>query len=771
MKNPPMKHIADKLATHGRYGDTMLVHMNPREVEGIASLVPGGKLTINPVTGQPEAFLPFLVPILGSMLGSAAAGAGMLGGLGTLAGSAIGSGLATTLATGDLEQGLISGITGFGLGSALQGLGAAAGAAGDIAKTGTAVAPTAVADAAQAAIPEAVQAAGTAGTAGGIGAFAPPPTGAEAFAQPQQFTGMGNIDFTKVPGATNYVAPPANNMGLDFNSIASKGAQPGYFQGLQDTATGTPNTFGNNLMAPIREPGQFLKNLTKPEAFLPMYVGEGTNASIRAQKEMEESGLNFKREQEKEGSMAREGILRALERVRSDYGMFAGGQVDYAGGGTIESVTKALKGKTTEPDYGAYVNQLYGTYGSPSGIQSSLRGTELNTPPAFDYNALYSGGSGYAPGVAPEFMFFGQKAPSTGGGTGIVTPPTGGGGTGGTGTGIGGGTDFNLADIIDSINTEPTGGVFSGGNFTGPIYNDGYFETAPSIQPADGGGGLSGSIGPSYDYLNGQPSSDTTLGTDIGSVISGGSSFDNPYQPSNQFGQTDIISFIDSLSPTEDNYWAEQIEAMPVQQFDINDSLINSNLLQNSFQNQENFSTNPYLADMFAPNEDSYWSEELEKQPIRMFAEGGPVDPAVEATVNPFQGEYDNLVQSTIAAIKGEIENPEPIINQFVQEYGNEAFMQLREQVLQSVQPGAQTQGLVDGPGGGMDDMVQGSISDGRPVAVSPGEYIVPADVVSAAGDGNTGGGAKFFDDLIESIRVSKNGTSEQPKPMKEIMG
>jgi hypothetical protein len=67
--------------------------------------------------------------------------------------------------------------------------------------------------------------------------------------------------------------------------------------------------------------------------------------------------------------------------------------------------------------------------------------------------------------------------------------------------------------------------------------------------------------------------------------------------------------------------------------------------------------------------------------------------------------------------------------------------------------------------------MVQGSISDGRPVAVSPGEYIIPADVVSAAGDGNTGGGAQFFDDLIESIRVSKNGTPEQPKPMKELMG
>jgi hypothetical protein len=33
--------------------------------------------------------------------------------------------------------------------------------------------------------------------------------------------------------------------------------------------------------------------MTKPEAFLPMYVGEGTNAGIRAQKEMEESNLKY----------------------------------------------------------------------------------------------------------------------------------------------------------------------------------------------------------------------------------------------------------------------------------------------------------------------------------------------------------------------------------------------------------------------------------------------------------------------------------------------
>jgi len=706
MNNPPLKHVADQLSKHGRYGDTMLVHMNPIEVAGIASLVPGGKLTINPVTGQPEAFL-FLAPLIGSMLGSAAAGAGLLGGLGTLAGSAIGSGLATTLATGDLEQGLISGITGFGLGSAMQGLGAAAGVAGDVAKAGTTVAPTAAAAVPNAAVETSKLLKNIPVATGGV--------------DQQIASVLGQTGATPQVSPVDVVNPFENivpKQAFEINPLPT--AQSQGIAALNNVPPPKP-TFTEGLMAPLKQPGQFIKNLTKPEAFLPMYIGEGTNAGIRAQKAMEESNLNFKREQEKEGSMAREGILRALERVRTDYGMFAGGQVDYAEGGSIESIIKKAASKDVQPDYGAYVNELYGKYGSPSGIQSSLRGTVVNTPPAFDYNALYSGGSGYAPGVSPEFMFFGQAAPSTGGGTGVVTPPISGGG--GTSPGVGGGSaGVNIADIIGSIGSGPTGGDFSGGNFTRPIDAGGYFGTAPSIQSPDSGGGLSGSVGPSYDYFNAQPSSNTTSGRDIGSIIPGGSSFDNPYRPTNPFAQTDIQSFIDSLSPSEDEYWRE----------------------------------------------------ELAKMPDRQFAEGGMVDsidPSVEATVNPFQGEYDNLVQSTISAIKGEIENPEPIINKFVEEYGPEAFMQLREQVLQGVQPGAQTQGLVDGPGGGMDDMVQGSISDGRPVAVSPGEYIIPADVVSAAGDGNTGGGAQFFDDLIESIRVSKNGTPEQPKPMKELMG
>jgi hypothetical protein len=53
-----MIHQASQgLASLGRNGDSMLVHMNPKEVAGLQGLAmaQGGSLTINPDTGLPEA--------------------------------------------------------------------------------------------------------------------------------------------------------------------------------------------------------------------------------------------------------------------------------------------------------------------------------------------------------------------------------------------------------------------------------------------------------------------------------------------------------------------------------------------------------------------------------------------------------------------------------------------------------------------------------------------------------------------------------------------
>jgi len=116
----PYQGMADQVASRGRYGDTTLMHVNPAEVQGLASLTP---LTINPDTGYPEAFLPLLAPFLGTLAGTALGGAAGATGLGLTAAGAAGSGIATGLATGSVEQGLMAGLTGFALGGALQGPG------------------------------------------------------------------------------------------------------------------------------------------------------------------------------------------------------------------------------------------------------------------------------------------------------------------------------------------------------------------------------------------------------------------------------------------------------------------------------------------------------------------------------------------------------------------------------------------------------------------------------------------------------------------------
>jgi len=133
----------------------------------------------------------------------------------------------------------------------------------------------------------------------------------------------------------------------------------------------------------------------------------------------------------------------------------------------------------------------------------------------------------------------------------------------------------------------------------------------------------------------------------------------------------------------------------------------------------------------------------------------------------------DPLIEQAMMAVLGQLSEDEAeiVIKRFVDEYGSEAFQMLREQVLQGVQPNSQTEGLIKGEGRGMDDMIPGTIGAQQPVAVSPGEYIIPADVVSAAGDGDTDAGAKRFDQMLDEVRMQKTGTTKQPDPLVSSAG
>ncbi len=50
------------------------------------------------------------------------------------------------------------------------------------------------------------------------------------------------------------------------------------------------------------------------------------------------------------------------------------------------------------------------------------------------------------------------------------------------------------------------------------------------------------------------------------------------------------------------------------------------------------------------------------------------------------------------------------------------------------------------------------------------GEYVVPSDVVSMLGDGDTQSGAEVLENLINSIRMKKTGSKEQPLDIMSLL-
>jgi len=132
MPSPPQMMMARgglaQLAAQGRYGDTMLAHITPREAEMLRAR--GGAGTINPITGMPEFFLKklfkavlplainFIAPGLGTAIGTAL---GATGATAAALGSAVIGGVSSGLTGGNVLQGALMGGLGGGLGGITGG--------------------------------------------------------------------------------------------------------------------------------------------------------------------------------------------------------------------------------------------------------------------------------------------------------------------------------------------------------------------------------------------------------------------------------------------------------------------------------------------------------------------------------------------------------------------------------------------------------------------------------------------------------------------------
>ena len=65
----------------------------------------------------------------------------------------------------------------------------------------------------------------------------------------------------------------------------------------------------------------------------------------------------------------------------------------------------------------------------------------------------------------------------------------------------------------------------------------------------------------------------------------------------------------------------------------------------------------------------------------------------------------------------------------------------------------------------GMADKIPAQIDDKQQAKLSHGEFVVPADIVSALGSGNSSAGAKVLYDMMDRIRKHAHGTTKQIKP------
>ena len=241
----PEAGVASLLASRGRNGDSMLIHMAPEEVKGLQSLAlaHGGSLTINPHTGLYEAsFLKKLLPtLLGFGLNFIFPGLGALG-------SSLLVGGVEAARTGDLSKGLMAGLGAYGgasLGSAISTAGATAGSA---AKTALQTGADAAAQGIQTVAPGATTAASN------VGAL----TGSEAI-KAAGAAGTDTLTKALAPEAfKNIAAAPVTGANLSAGMSALKTA-PGATLGAVGSKLGAAGVAGlgttaSSLMTPDYKP-------------------------------------------------------------------------------------------------------------------------------------------------------------------------------------------------------------------------------------------------------------------------------------------------------------------------------------------------------------------------------------------------------------------------------------------------------------------------------------------------------------------------------------
>ena len=169
------------------------------------------------------------------------------------------------------------------------------------------------------------------------------------------------------------------------------------------------------------------------------------------------------------------------------------------------------------------------------------------------------------------------------------------------------------------------------------------------------------------------------------------------------------------------------------------------------FLNLRNRLANPTPPDL--PEEDTYRA-----------AEGGSLEPEEEKA--------QQIIRRAMEAIRGEGEDPEGALNTYIAYYGKDALQDLYKRMSGEEAPEEESEspeGLIKGPGNGMDDMATARMArGGQKVLLSNDEFIIPADVVSGLGDGSSEAGARKLYAMMDRVRKDRTGTTKQPGKVKD---
>jgi len=727
MYQRPMQGMANQLANQGRYGDSMMVHMNPVEVAGLASLSPTGSLTRNPMTGQPEAFLlPLIAPIFGGFAGGAIAGGLGLGSLGTLATKAIATEGISALAGGrsfDPLRALASGATQAGL--------------SEVVDTATETLTPEIADASKAlSEAEALQS----NLTRNVGIVPEIDERLAMLNAPAYDADIRNLaDFTQ-PAETNLTKGMVGaNVPVTTSTVLDNLPDPNvgsvaYKQQVLDKALAKANpmaTFQADPGAFVKELG---KGLTDPKSLAMIGVGEGTIGQIDMQERFEKQQREMMEEQEQKRLDAYNQMNRAKKLASEEFGTpylpinpndnpyaeTPQTQTYYSYGGGITSVDPSgyMRSRRNLENMGVEPIQMFpggqfpdldyltglrgGATGTPSEIQNKIRPPRVVTEEELATEAadLVAQGKDPRAGFRSEIQYFREPLPDPEDPEDPTPDPE---------------PDLPF-DPAPFVGYNPKGGMIPQGGRKGTNF---YREQQQNkTMPAGVTSGAMSSMAGLPQLMGLQGAQNLPMSTA------------SPVESQTQ-DYSDLVMGDDSVTNLEEI--RKRIAAMNL-----------------PFAEGGKTDFPDYNKDGEITQADILMGRGvIEKQ------EGGATS-------------QDPLVNATVQALMGQAapEEMDKIIEAFVAKYGVEAFQQLREQVLQSIVPNAQTEGQIQGQGGGMEDNIDGMIGADQPVAVSPNEYIVAADVVSGLGDGNSDEGAAILDEMMDRVRMTRTGTKQQPQPL-----